>query len=236
MNARYSVAQVLSDTGPILLDFDGPVCAVFATLADSTVAAELRSVITEHGVEIPEHIRGVDDPLEVLRFSATTGMPSLVVRVEDALCRAELAAVDGAAPTPYAREVIVAAHEAGRPIAIVSNNSAPAIERYLTSHRLNRYITTTIGRAHADPSLMKPNPAPIRRGVLAVDADPTRCVLIGDSTSDIEGGRAADVRTIGFANKPGKRDRLLRAGADAIAEGTNGMAELAKALHHELPN
>jgi beta-phosphoglucomutase-like phosphatase (HAD superfamily) len=83
---------------------------------------------------------------------------------------------------------------------------------------------------------MKPNPAPIRRAALAVDADPTRCVLVGDSTSDIEGGRAADVRTIGFANKPGKRPRLLRAGADAFTQGTDGMAELARALHQSEPN
>ncbi|MFD6681265.1 HAD family hydrolase [Micromonospora parva] len=230
MNPPYSVAQVLSDTGPILLDFDGPVCAVFATLADSTVAAELRRVIEEHGVEIPAHIRGVDDPLAVLRFTAATGTPSLVVQVENALCRAELTAVDGATPTPYAREVIVAAHEAGRRVAIVSNNSAPAIERYLTSHRLTRYITATVGRAHADPDLMKPNPAPIRRAALAVDADPTKCVLVGDSTSDIEGGRAAGVRTIGFANKPGKRETFIEAGVDAIAEGSDGMIMVARSL------
>ncbi|WP_141722444.1 HAD family hydrolase, partial [Micromonospora haikouensis] len=85
-------------------------------------------------------------------------------------------------------------------------------------------------------SLMKPNPAPIHRAALAVDASSTRCVLVGDSTSDIEGGRAAEVRTIGFANKPGKRTLLLRAGADAITDGTDGMAELARALHRELPN
>ncbi|MGS2613651.1 HAD family hydrolase [Micromonospora sp. LZ34] len=81
---------------------------------------------------------------------------------------------------------------------------------------------------------MTPNPVPVRRAGLAVDAAPGRCVLIGDSTSDIEGGRAAGVRTIGFANKPGKRNHLARAGADAITAGINGMAEIAKVLHHEL--
>jgi beta-phosphoglucomutase-like phosphatase (HAD superfamily) len=235
MNAPYNVARVLSDTGPILLDFDGPVCAVFATLADSTVAAELRRVIEDHAIEIPGPIRAVDDPLEVLRFTATIGTPELVEQVENELCRAELAAVDGAKPTPYAREVIVAAYEASRPIAIVSNNSAAAIERYLIAHRLARYIATIVGRAHADPSLMKPNPVPIRRAALAVEADPARCVLVGDSVSDIEGGRIAGVRTIGFANKPGKRPRLVRAGADAISEGPDGMRELATALHKDLP-
>ena len=79
---------------------------------------------------------------------------------------------------------------------------------------------------------MKPNPVPILRAALAVDADPARCVLIGDSTSDIEGGRTAGVRTIGFANKPGKRTHLRQAGADAITEGPGGMRELATALHH----
>jgi beta-phosphoglucomutase-like phosphatase (HAD superfamily) len=145
MNPRYSVVQVLSETGPILLDFDGPVCGVFATLADFTVADELRRVIDAHGFEISGKIRAVKDPLEVLRFTATIGTPSLVERVENELCRAEFTAVDGAKPTPYAREVIVAAYEAGRPIAIVSNNSQAAIERYLVAHRLARYVATIVG-------------------------------------------------------------------------------------------
>ncbi|WP_435826596.1 hypothetical protein [Micromonospora inaquosa] len=51
-------------------------------LEDSIVAGELRRVIEEHGVEIPAHIRGIDHPLEVLRFTATTGTPSPVVRGE----------------------------------------------------------------------------------------------------------------------------------------------------------
>jgi len=230
MNPPYSVAQVLADTGPILLDFDGPVCAIFATLTDASVAAQLRRVLDEHGAQIPERIQTVNDPLEVLRFTATIGTPSLTARVEDELCRAELAAVGGARQTPYAREVIVAAHQAGRSIAIVSNNSAAAIRRYLDAHRLARYITTIVGRAHADPARMKPNPMPILRAVLTLDAEPAACVLVGDSTSDIEGGRAAGVRAIGYANKPGKRNRLVQAGVDAITGGTNGMAALATAL------
>jgi phosphoglycolate phosphatase len=83
---------------------------------------------------------------------------------------------------------------------------------------------------------MKPNPAPIRRAALAVDTDPTRCVLIGDSTSDIEGGRIAGVRTIGFANKAGKAPLLVRSGADAIIEGIGGMAKVAIALQEKSPD
>ena len=230
MNPPYTVAQVLAATGPILLDFDGPVCAVFATIPDHTVAAKVRRILSAHSVDIPSHIQAEKDPLAVLRFTATIGCPELTTKVEDELCAAELAAVDGAKPTPNAREVIVAAYQAGRPVAIVSNNSAAAIKRYLDAHRLARYITAVIGRAYADPARMKPNPGPILHAVQAINAEPARCVLVGDSVSDIKGGRAAGVRTIGFANKPDKRLRLVEAGADAITEGANGMVELATTL------
>ena len=230
MNPPHTVAQVLADTGPILLDFDGPVCAVFATVPDHAVADELRRVLQAAGIEIPHHVQTASDPLDVLRFTATLDTPELVARVDDQMRAAELVAVDGATPTPYAREVIVAAHQAGRPLAIVSNNSTDAIARYLDAHRLTRYLTAIIGRPHANPAGMKPNPEPVRHAVQAVHADPATCVLIGDSTTDIQAARAAGTRSIGYANKPGKRDRLTNAGADAITEGPEGMAEMATAL------
>ena len=67
------------------------------------------------------------DPLDVLRWVGTLKLPDLMRTVEDALCAAELHAVRSSAPTPYAREVIVAARKVGKPIAIVSNNSAGAV-------------------------------------------------------------------------------------------------------------
>lgn len=233
MNPPHTVAQVLAETGPILLDFDGPVCAVFATLPAHTVAEQLRHVLRTHHVEIPHHVQATSDPLDVLRFTATLGTPELTAHVDDQMRAAELVAVDGATPTPYAREVIVAAHTAGRQVAIVSNNSADAITRYLDAHRLTRYITAIIGRPHANPAGMKPNPEPIRQAIRAVDAEPHRCILVGDSTTDIEAARAAGTRSIGYANKSGKRERLAEAGADAITEGPDGMAALATALMKE---
>jgi len=230
MNPPYTVAQVLAATGPILLDFDGPICAVFATIPDHTVAAKLRRILAAHNVDIPPNIQAEKDPLAVLRFTATIGSPDLITKVENELCAAELVAIDGAKPTPHAREVIVAANRAGRPVAIVSNNSAAAINRYLDAHRLTRYITAVVGRAHADPTRMKPNPEPILHAVQAVNAKPSACVLIGDSLSDIEGGRAAQVCTIGYANKADKRELLIQAGACAIVEGIDGMVVVAQVL------
>lgn len=228
-----SIAQVLAATGPILLDFDGPVCTVFATVPSRHVAAQLRQIITDHGTALPEQLADEPDPMQVLRYTATLADQQLTSRVDDQLRHAERQAINGAAPTPYAREVIVAAYHASRPLAIVSNNSEPAIRAYLTNHRIAGYISHITGRAHANPEHMKPDPQPVINAVTALGAKPDRCVLLGDSASDIHAARAAGVHTIGYANKPGKRERLAHAGAEALAEGAEGMGHLARLLHAE---
>ncbi|WP_442788484.1 HAD family hydrolase [Dactylosporangium sp. NBC_01737] len=76
---------------------------------------------------------------------------------------------------------LAARTRAGKPITIVSNNSAPAIEAYLSTHRLNGHIAYVVGRAYAQPERMKPNPEPIRRAMTALNVESTACVFIGDS-------------------------------------------------------
>jgi phosphoglycolate phosphatase-like HAD superfamily hydrolase len=72
---------------------------------------------------------------------------------------------------------------------------------------------------------MKPSPAPVLAALDELAADPRECVMVGDSTSDIEAAQAAGVIAIGYANKPGKRTRLAR--ADVLIDS---MAELATRL------
>ena len=62
MNPPDTVAQVLAATGPILLDFDGPICASSPTIPDHAVAAELRRILAAHDVDIPPHIQAETDP------------------------------------------------------------------------------------------------------------------------------------------------------------------------------
>lgn len=50
---------------------------------------------------------------------------------------------------------------------------------------------------------------------------------MGDSVTDIQGADLASAQSIGYANKPGKRERLAAAGAGAII---NSLAELALRL------
>ena len=65
----------------------------------------------------------------------------------------------------------------------------------------------------------------------AVGALPSRCVLVGDSLTDIDGARAAGVRVIGYANYPYKVKTFRAAGADVVV---TSMREIADSLVERL--
>ncbi|MGK5674084.1 HAD family hydrolase [Micromonospora sp. URMC 106] len=221
------LSRLLAGVGAVLLDFDGPVCSIFAGYPAPQVAAELVDVLRRHGVDVPPDLASEPDPLEVLRRTGAAGDQGVTRVVEDTLCAAERRAVETAEPTPYGREVIVAARQAGMPVAVVSNNTAGAVSAYLTAHRLAAYVSPVVGRAYADPDRMKPNPEPILQAVRAVGEPASRCILVGDSLSDINGARAAGVRVIGYANRPAKVETFHAAGADAVI---TSMSEIAGVL------
>lgn len=227
MSRPGNLIQLLAERGSILLDFDGPVCSIFAQHPAPKVADSLRTAVRESGVEIPPELVDEPDPLEVLRWTASLGQPDVVRLVETRLCAEEYAASKTAKPTPYGRETVVGAYEAGKPIAIVSNNSAGAITSYVNRQRLNAYASHVSGRIFARPNLMKPNPEPILRAAKLVDSSPADCVLIGDSLADIHGAQAAGLPVIGYANRSGKVDLFAEAGADMIV---TTMADVARAL------
>ncbi len=218
------LARLLAEVDAILLDFDGPVCSIFAGYPAPKVAAELVDMLQRQRVAMPPGLTTEQDPLEVLRWAGTAGDPAVARAVEDALCAAELRAVESAGPTPYGREVIVAARQAGLPVAVVSNNSAGAVTAYLSAHRLATYVSPVVGRAYAQPGRMKPNPEPILHAVRALGLAPDRTVLVGDSLSDIEGSHAAGVRSIGYANRPAKSEVFRQARADVVIDSMGAIA------------
>lgn len=228
-----ALADVISRSRYLLFDFDGPICSIFAGIPAPTIAAHLRELVIDRGIELSAGAATSRDPFDVLRFAATIS-PELAREVNDELRTMELRAVEVAVATPYAREVIVAAHQVGRSIAAVSNNSREAVTRYLTIAGLAPLFSAIVGRADPNPDLLKPNPHLIRQAIEDLGGIPAESVLIGDSLSDIEGARNADTLSIGYANKPGKHERFTTVGADAII---TDMAELIPHLsEREVPD
>jgi phosphoglycolate phosphatase len=222
---------IVSRTRHLLLDFDGPICAIFAGLPAATVADRLRKLFGDHA-QMPDDVARTSDPLEVFAYAATVS-EDLAARVETEMTDQELAAVATAAPTPYVHEVVTACHNSDRSVAVVSNNSAAAVHSYLARHGLDGRISLVVARTNHNPALLKPSPHLITQAIRALNAEPGECALVGDSVTDVQGARLASVQSIGYANKPGKREPLTAAGAGAVI---NSLADLALKLRARVAN
>jgi HAD superfamily hydrolase (TIGR01549 family) len=203
----------------LLLDFDGPVCSVFAGYPAHQIAAELVTEMRKADANLAASLTGETDPMEVVRTAASSTSPGLVDHIDRQLCEAELLAVESATLTAGIVELLESAQDRGMRIGIVSNNSRDAILKYLERSGLAQHLAFVIGRPLGKPGLMKPEPFLLLQGLALGGSDPSEACFIGDSVSDIVAGRAVKVMTIGYANKPGKEDRLREAGADLVVTG-----------------
>lgn len=61
--------QILSRARHLFLDFDGPVCSVYAGTPASTVADQLRRELQAAGITVPPGAVTESDPLEIFRQS-----------------------------------------------------------------------------------------------------------------------------------------------------------------------
>ena len=217
------LSAIISRTRYLLLDFDGPICSIYAGLPAPTVAAQLRKLFPG---DLPDDIANSPDPIEVFTYSATVS-DEMAARVEAEMADLEVAAVPTADPTPYVHQVIASARESGRTIGVVSNNSPRAVNAYLERHGLSDGIRLVVARTSHDPALLKPSPHLIDRAVRGLAADPAESALVGDSLTDIEAAHRAGVVSIGYANKPGKRERMTQLQAGAVI---TSMADLALSL------
>lgn len=215
-----TAAELLAQRRTVLLDFDGPVCAVFGVITDEAVAEKLRTLLPG---ELPPHVATARDPFEVLRYAATVSA-DIAAEVEAEFHQQECRAVSDAPPTPGAFDAIRALDVAGHPIIIVSNNSKEAVRRFLRLHSLAEAVTAISARSDANPDRLKPAPYLLLQAMRQVSATADQCVMVGDSIGDIVAAHAATMPAIAYANKPYKREAFRPHSPEAII---HDMAELA---------
>ncbi|ODU07296.1 MAG: hypothetical protein ABS81_02030 [Pseudonocardia sp. SCN 72-86] len=217
-----TLAEVLRGARHILLDFDGPVCALYGGGSDNEVATTLRNLLSGGPLDIPAPIAHTSDPLEVLRYAALRSYQELSL-IEAEFVSQEVHASTTATPTERAREAITALASSGRTITIVSNNSSDAVTAYLSRVGLAHIVDGVVGRVPRQPELMKPRPDLLQAAIEQRTANAKECVMIGDSASDIAAARAAGTLAIAFANRPAKTKQLEQERPDVMIES---MAEI----------
>jgi HAD superfamily hydrolase (TIGR01509 family) len=108
---------------------------------------------------------------------------------------------DGIAPMPGAEALLRALRAAGVPLALVSNSRRGFVELGVATAGLADLFDTIVT---AD-DVARPKPAPDAYVAAAreLGADPAACVVLEDSPTGVEAGRAAGALTIGIASLPG---------------------------------
>lgn len=219
------LVPVMRGTTHVLLDFDGPVCSIFSGISALEVADELRARMEATGNVIAPDWRGEADPLALLRRIGEE-QPGMTAEADAVLTELETAAAGQARLNPDVKPLLDACATTGRAVMIVSNNAGRAIGSYLRREGLAGQVGRVVGRVPGDPVSMKPAPRLLLDAMGETAA--ASCVFIGDAVRDVEAGHAAGVPTIGYANKPGKAEKLSAAGAVVVVES---LLAIADAIH-----
>ena len=208
-------ADLVARARVVLLDFDGPICSVFAGYPAVRAVSTMLRAMEAAGFDVRPQWLNLEDPHRLL-VEVATQIPEAVGIAEDALTRSEVHAVDSAQITVGVTELIDQATDRGQQWAVVSNNSTESIARFCRRKDFARTPSLTVGRPKGEPHLMKPNPFALRHALEILRTPPRGAVFIGDSVSDVQAGKAAGIPTIGYANKPAKPMLLEAAQADVV--------------------
>ncbi len=100
-------------------------------------------------------------------------------------------------------------------LGVATGKARRGLDHVFRTHPIERYFVTA---QTADLHPSKPHPSMLRQALRETGCEAGRAVMIGDTTYDIEMGRAAGFATIGVAWGYHATDRLREAGADRIIE------------------
>lgn len=212
-----TAAQLVASAKAILLDFDGPVTPLMPPPVNRHAADSARAMVPAGTGPMPTEIAMTSDHLAVLRWAGTQDA-AVLEAVEKACINAEVNAATRSTPTPGALDFLRACSDSGKPVVVVSNNSAEAVHAHLSRFKANGLVRGVVGRAPHHPELMKPHPSLVLAALDIAQAAPADTVLIGDSITDIEVSHVAGLRAIGYAKTPRRGRELHAAGADAVVD------------------
>jgi len=191
----------------LLVDFDGPVCDLWATHSVALAADRLRKLLTDQRIQLPDLIATTTDPLAVLDCAAAIS-PDLAATAEADLTDLELSAVPTAHPAGYANDVITSARASGRTVTVIGFCSARAVNAYLVRSSLDEQVGLVVARTtHEPPSAT----SLVAHAITALRADPAACILVASSPATIEAASVAGMHTIGYARTPADRGHLADA-------------------------
>ena len=225
-----ALAALFARASCLLLDFDGPLCRLFAPGHAPAIAQEMLDLLVDEGVLLEdEGLEGNDDPHLIVRAKLEGALPA---QLEALLAGKENLAAESAEPTSGAEDFVKAVVERGRTLAITTNTAPRSVETYLKARGLHDAFGGRIfGRSTENPRRMKPDPDCLHRAMDHLRAKPADCLMIGDSPADALAAQAARVPFLGYAVSAPRALLLAQSvGAVPVVVGMDRLIPVVEAL------
>lgn len=118
------------------------------------------------------------------------------------------------------------------PMSTISTGGAERVEAFLVHYEV-RDLFTSVVTAQTTPR-MKPYPDPLLHAADAMGVPPEACLMIGDTTVDMQTATAAGAQAVGVLCGFGTEDELRREGAGLILETTSDLLAVLRPEADEL--
>lgn len=218
----FDIDGTLADTDDHLVAQIAAVLEKIPLLSGRRAASLARQIVM--GAETPVNTiygaidrYGLDDELAAIK--------RLLQRAKDQRHRSEEHPAEAADEVPHdmVADVEEMLHDLATryPMSAVSTGSEPRIRTFLEHHGVLDHFTAVAG-AQTTPR-MKPYPDPLLYVAEAMGVAPEHCLMIGDTTVDMETARAAGAQAVGVLCGFGTEDELVREGADLILATTSDL-------------
>ncbi len=214
----------------VVFDLDG-------TLQDSKIdyqkmTERVRQILISEG--IPESalgdrravyliIRGGEDSLLELGVR-NDRVQAVLDLMTEAMNVTELEATDRVEPKRNALQTLETLHRNGILLGIATRSHRVYAERCLAKMGMRHYILGLLARD--DVPFPKPDPRHLFETISLLDVDPVDVLYVGDTTTDLETARAAEVDFVGYKRDEAWGQRLLDAGCDLLVEDLLEVAEM----------
>ena len=217
----------------VITDFDRTLTILFDQQETKAIGLDLEALYKSRG--LPVHQFHGQNPYTLwpsmyrwMRLHAADIADSVNDEIVARLTEHEVRAAQRSRLLPGTKPALEWFKKSGIPVAIVSTNAVSAIRANLALNRVSNLVAAIVGRNSHKVSMdtMKPNPAPIYEALDLIGGGPA--VIVGDSFSDIEAGKAAGIITIGVETGERPRTALMRAGADLVIHSFGVLPDLLK--------
>lgn len=139
--------------------------------------------------------------------------------------RIELEALDTIKPRPNARKTLKLLSEAGLVLGVATRSHRTYAEKAMERTGMLSYFSVLIARD--DVVYAKPDPRHLLEALRMLRVGAGDALFVGDTPTDLETARAADVRFIGYKRNEFWARRLLDAGCEICVNDLLEVAELA---------